>query len=127
MTDNISISFDENNRLRLLDANEFQETRDISNQCNILVNHITNFQKQVDTVVDVLTTQAEKIENNKMLAIGQRNRVETETEMRRRKQAELQYLISQKQIELNRYIQYHNSLKKMETSQKQIIDRLQIN
>ena len=122
----VQISFDDLNRLRILDSSEFKQTEEISEQCGNLVEQISSFQTHVKSLVEILSSQSEKIKTNKMLAIGQRNRIETETETRRRKQAELQYLISQKQKELNRYTEYKDSLVKMEQEQKQIIERLTI-
>ena len=121
-----NISFDEKNSLRLLDANEFEQSKKVSDQCEVLTSQIDTFQKHVDELVQLLSSQSTILENSKMLAIGQRNRIETETEMRRRKQAELQYLISQKKLELNRYKEYKESLKKMEMEQKNQLDRLRL-
>jgi intraflagellar transport protein 20 len=79
----------------------------------------------VESLTEILQQQSTKIETNKMLAIGQRNRIETETETRRRKQAELQYLIAQKHAELQRIADYRQTLNKAANDQQAMIDRLQ--
>lgn len=91
-------------------------------QCSTFVDKVGSFGKTTQALVDVLKTQADKIERELMVscrsllrahccrlftvarfqAIGQRNRVETERESRKRRQQELQYLIAQRQTELQR-------------------------
>ena len=57
-------------------------------------------------------------------AIGARNVLESEAENRKRKQHELQYLIAQKQLEIQRCQEYHASLAKVEHEQKTTLERL---
>ena len=60
-------------------------------------------------------------------AIGQRNRKETETETRKRRQQELQFLIVQKQSELQRLHDQYDSLLKIEQEQKVLTEKLNKN
>ncbi len=64
---------------------------------------ISTFEKTVESLVDILSAQAEKIERQKLMAIGLRNKVESEAENRKRKQQEILADINQKKIELDRY------------------------
>ena len=57
-------------------------------------------------------------------AIGARNVLESEAENRKRKQHELQYLIAQKQLEIQRCQEYFDSLVRVEHEQKATMDRL---
>ena len=57
-------------------------------------------------------------------AIGQRNRKDTESETRKRRQQELQFLIAQKQSELQRLHDQHDSLLKVEQEQKVLMEKL---
>ena len=57
-------------------------------------------------------------------AIGQRNLLESEAENRKRKQHELQYLIAQKQLEIQRCQEYYDSLVRVEQEQKATTDKL---
>jgi intraflagellar transport protein 20 len=63
---------------------------------------ISTFEKTVESLVDILSAQAEKIERQKLMAIGLRNKVESEAENRKRKQQEIVADINQKKIELDR-------------------------
>ena len=121
----VQISFDDLNRIRILEADDFKQTEELADQCHSFVEKTSEFITTVDSLVNVLQTQSTKIENEKMLAIGQRNRIDTEVETRRRRQAELQYEISQRKAELQRAADYTASLLKVEQEQRLILERLQ--
>jgi len=53
-----------------------------------------------------------------------RNRVASEVETRISRENELQALIDQKQLELDRQIAYYESLKKVEQEQRMMLDKL---
>ena len=82
------------------------------------------FSKTVGALTEILNTQSDKIEIEKLRAIGQRNRKETEAETRKRKQQELQFLIQQKQSELQRLHDQYESLLKIEQEQKVLTEKL---
>lgn len=82
------------------------------------------FSKTVGALTEILNTQSDKIETEKLRAIGQRNRKETESETRKRKQQELQFLIQQKQSELQRLHDQYESLLKIEQEQKVLTEKL---
>eukprot|EP00823_Brevimastigomonas_motovehiculus_P000746 TRINITY_DN1095_c0_g1_i1.p1 TRINITY_DN1095_c0_g1~~TRINITY_DN1095_c0_g1_i1.p1 ORF type:complete len:136 (-),score=25.88 TRINITY_DN1095_c0_g1_i1:424-831(-) len=123
----LQISFDEFNQIRLLDAESFKQTEQLSNECSTFSDKIESFNKIVNSLLDVLTSQSQKIERQKLMAIGQRNRITVETDTRKRKQQELQYMISQKQAELQRLTDYLDSLTKVEQEQKTVIEKLSKN
>ena len=69
------------------------------------------FNEMVSMLVEAMDTQAGKIEEEKLKvgcgwlteqAVGARNRVDGESEARRRKEKELSMLISEKKMELER-------------------------
>lgn len=88
---------------------------------------IGTFSKTVGALTDILTSQSEKIETEKLRAIGQRTRKEAETETRKRRQQDLQFLIAQKQSELQRLHDQFESLQKVEQEQKLITEKLSKN
>jgi len=118
------VSFDELNRVRLLNPKDFKDTETLAEECGHFVEKISTFTKTTQSLVDVLKAQSEKIEREKLLAIGQWNRIQSETELRKRRQQELQYLIAQKQAELQRLSDHHQSLVKVEAEQKAQIEKL---
>jgi len=123
----VQISFDELNRIRILDPDHFKQTEGLAGECSAFSDKIGSFSKTVGALTEILTSQSEKIETEKLRAIGQRNRKDTEAETRKRRQQELQFLISQKQSELQRLHEQYESLVKVEQEQKILIEKLSKN
>ena len=78
-------------------------------------------------MTEVLDVQAKKIENQKLRAVGLRNQVDNEAELRKKKKQELTFLINEKKAELERYTYQLESLNKVEEEQSQMIERLKNN
>ena len=81
----------------------------------------------VGSLVEVLDSQAVKIEQEKLRAVGIRNQLENESENRKKKQQELDQLINEKRAELERYMYQLESLAKVEEKQRKTIERLRNN
>eukprot|EP00743_Colponemidia_sp_Colp-15_P005244 GILK01005643.1.p1 GENE.GILK01005643.1~~GILK01005643.1.p1 ORF type:complete len:150 (+),score=37.11 GILK01005643.1:55-450(+) len=126
MTDRqkVSITFDDDNHIRVLEADKFKEVQSMGSECSAFIDKIGIFNDTVRTLVTILDTQAQKIETEKLRAIGQRNRVDGEAENRKKKQQELQALINEKKAELERFSLHHESLMKVEAEQKALIEKL---
>jgi len=88
------------------------------------VAEVEQFAQTTEALVAILTEQSKKIEQQKLMAIGMRNRVASEVETRISRENELQALIDQKQLELDRQIAYYESLKKVEQEQRMMLDKL---
>merc|ERR1719443_2252328 len=69
----------------------------------------------------------ETLEQEKLRAIGQRNKAEMEADTRRRKEAQMKALIAEKECELERYISQLSSLEKVEQEQMVLIEKLSNN
>ena len=63
---------------------------------------IMQFNDMVTTLIEVLDSQAEKIEDAKLKAVGARNKIEGEEDNRRAKEQELKTLINEKKLLLER-------------------------
>lgn len=120
----VQISFDDLNRIRILEAEQFKQTETLADECTNFVEKIQLFTSSVSQLVEVLTAQSNKIEREKMLAIGQRNFIESETETRKRRQTEYHYLIAQKKQEQQRLVDHYESLQRIENEQKLSIEKL---
>ncbi|CAD7931108.1 unnamed protein product [Amoebophrya sp. A25] len=123
----IQITFDEKNHIRVLDPEKFKEMDQLASSAAEFQSQIASFQNTVQTLVEVLDTQAKRIEFEKLRAIGQRNMAEMESENRRRKQQQMRALIASKEAELARLQTHYLSLEKVEREQKAMIDRLSNN
>ena len=63
-----------------------------------------NFNEMVSTLIELLDSQAQKIEEAKLKAVGARNKIEGEEDNRRKREQELKTLINEKKMELERYV-----------------------
>ncbi|GAB5357659.1 hypothetical protein AAMO2058_000393200 [Amorphochlora amoebiformis] len=148
------ISFDEMNRIRVLEADLFKQTESLAKESTGFVQKIESFHKSVDSLLAVLSAQSMKIEAAKLLAIGQKNRNKNEEDNRVRLQNDLQTKIRLRKQELQRYIlaisierlnrnlahmytitltqamcrvrQHCESLRKTEMEQKQLIEKFKV-
>merc|ERR1711964_116629 len=120
--DQISITFDDENKIRVLDPEKFAETESMKLECNEFISKLMTFDESVEKLISVLDDQSEKIEAEKLRAVGESNQVEGESEERRKKQLELQILLKEKQQELDRLDFELESLCKWEFEQKTLIE-----
>jgi intraflagellar transport protein 20 len=64
--ENVQISFDEEFKLRVLDADKFKQTEELEKECTGFVTKIQEFNDTVHTLVGIMDTQAQKIEKWKL-------------------------------------------------------------
>mmetsp|Transcript_17730 Transcript_17730/g.41243 ORF Transcript_17730/g.41243 Transcript_17730/m.41243 type:complete len:131 (+) Transcript_17730:98-490(+) len=127
MEPEVDISFDEDNRIRVMPKDKFKQTEALDQQCTAFTDSIHKFGGTVQTLVDILDSEAQKIEAEKLRAIGQRNRAEMEADSRRRKQQQMQAVIAEKTAELERLNFQLSSLDRAEREQKLLTEKLSNN
>jgi intraflagellar transport protein 20 len=98
----VNITFDENNQIRVLAADKYRETENVKTETIDFLKKIMSFNDMVSTLIDVLDTQAEKIEVAKLKAVGARNKIEGEEDNRRKREQELKTTINEKRLQLER-------------------------
>ena len=98
----VNITFDENNQIRVLSADKYRETENMKSECIDFLKKIMSFNDMVTTLIDVLDSQAQKIEDAKLRAVGARNKIEGEEDNRRKREQELKTLINEKRLMLER-------------------------
>jgi intraflagellar transport protein 20 len=125
--DNISITFDEEGRIRVLDSEKFKQTKQIEEECTAFVSKLGQFNETVQKLVEMLDDSAAKIEDMKLKAIGQRNRAESAKIELKRERVNLKALILEKQNELRRYTVQLESLQQVEMEQRTLIESLSNN
>ena len=82
------------------------------------------FSQLITGIVEVLDSNAQRIEKAKLKAIGMRNRVLSERENRDQHRRALQAMIAEKTAELERYQIQHQSLSQVEAEQRALVDKL---
>lgn len=123
----VNITFDENNQIRVLAADKYRETENLKGECIDFLKKIMNFNDMVSTLIEVLDTQAQKIEDAKLKAVGSRNKIEGEEDNRRKREQELKTLINEKKMMLERLTYQYESLQKVANEQKLTIEKLSNN
>ena len=64
--DRVSISFDDEYKLRVLEEEKFKHTEELAKECTGFVTKINEFSGTVNTLVGIMDTQAQKIERWKL-------------------------------------------------------------
>merc|ERR1711877_39840 len=123
----VNITFDENNQIRVLPTEKYRETENMKSECIDFLKKIMSFNEMVTTLIEVLDSQAQKIEDAKLKAVGARNKIEGEEDSRRAKEQELRTLINEKRLMLERLTYEHDSLVKVQNEQKIALEKLSNN
>lgn len=98
----VNITFDENNQIRVLSSDKYRETENMKGETIDFLKKIMSFNDMVTTLIEVLDSQAQKIEDAKLRAVGARNKIEGEEDNRRKREQELKTLINEKRLMLER-------------------------
>ena len=98
----VNITFDENNQIRVLSQEKYKETEAMKTETIDFLKKIMSFNDMVTTLIEVLDSQAQKIEDAKLKAVGARNKIEGEEDNRRAKEQEIKTLINEKRLLLER-------------------------
>lgn len=115
--------FDELNKLRILDPDVSQQTTELKEECREFVEKIDDFQKIVGGLIELVDQLSKETENEKMKAIGARNLLKSIAKQREAQQQQLQALIAEKQMQLERYRIEYEALCKVEAEQNEFIDQ----
>ena len=81
----------------------------------------------ISSLTETLENYAKKIELEKLRAVGERNKVETEEENRKKKLMDLSNQLNERKSELERYTIEFTALEKVEAEQRQLIEKLSNN
>ncbi|KAK1935124.1 Intraflagellar transport protein 20 [Phytophthora citrophthora] len=122
-----SVCFDDDCQVRVLDKENITHTQELEQESNQFATKLEEFHDIVKGVLEVMEGQAKRIEREKLKAIGQRNRVDSEVENRNRQKQMLELLIKEKKTELERYNLQFQSLTKIADEQQLLMDKLSNN
>ncbi|XP_068173492.1 intraflagellar transport protein 20 homolog [Antennarius striatus] len=115
--------FDEVNKLRVLEPDVSQKTAELKEECKEFVEKIVQFQKTVGGLIELVDGLAKETEREKMKAIGARNLLKSVAKQREAKQQQLQALIAEKKMQLERYHVEYEALSRVEAEQNEFIDQ----
>lgn len=118
------IYFNEIDKICILEPENYKQANDLKEECFIYVEKINEFQKITDKFISMVDELSEKIEKQKIKAIGARNLLQGMEKQKENNQQQLQAIINETSMELEQLkIQLH-SLQKTEMEQNEIITQL---
>ena len=118
------VQFDSNGGIRVYDPELFDEAVKTIEAQGDYVEKMDQFKSVVSQTMSIVQQLGQAIEKEKLRAIGSRNVAETEAENRKRAMHEAELRLNEKQAELDRYVAEFQSLQKVETEQRNTIQRL---
>lgn len=118
------IYFDENYHIRVLDVDKFNASKALQDNCNVFRQNIQQLQDLVTKYVTAIDQQVERIDSEKLKAVGLRNKVAALSEERKRKQKEQEQVLAEKQEELERLLLEEQALIKVKQEQELLIQKL---
>lgn len=119
------ITFDDDYKIRLLDAEKYDASKSFRDDCVSFDSRVDEFKEMAQAYLDRLEHAAHCIEREKLRAIGLRNRVAALREERETSRTELERVKAEKQKELDSLIEEEKSLKLILDEQEAQISRLQ--
>ncbi|KAM8991685.1 intraflagellar transport protein 20 homolog [Ara ararauna] len=117
------LHWDDLNALRVLDPEAAQQTAQLREECGAFLDKIAEFQKIVGSLIELVDQLARAAESEKMKAIGARNLLKSIAKQREAQEQQLQALIAEKKMQLQRYQIEYETLCKIEADQNEFIDQ----
>ncbi|XP_033924785.1 intraflagellar transport protein 20 homolog [Melopsittacus undulatus] len=117
------LHLDELHKLRVLQPEAAQQTAQLREECGAFLGKIAEFQKIVGSLIELVDQLAKATESEKMKAIGARNLLTSIAKQREAQEQQLQALIAEKKMQLQRYQAEYETLCKIEADQNEFIDQ----
>ncbi|CAH1379121.1 hypothetical protein MTP99_002870 [Tenebrio molitor] len=118
------IFFDEVDKVCILEPEISRQTNELKEECQIYVEKMDEFQKIASKFIEMVEHLGKEVESQKIKAIGARNILQSMEKQKENSQQQLQALIAEKSVELERLKIQLNSLQKTEVEQYDIINEL---
>ncbi|KAJ8966742.1 hypothetical protein NQ317_012674 [Molorchus minor] len=118
------IFFDEVDKICILKPEVSKLTNDLKEECQIYTEKIDEFQKIANTFIIMVEQLGKEVENQRIKAIGARNILQSMEKQKGKNHQQVQALITEKSMELERLKIQLNSLQKTEMKQNELISQL---
>ncbi|CAH8825243.1 unnamed protein product [Trichobilharzia szidati] len=110
-------------KLRIVDPKVTQETNELKEECEKYITKMTDFQVIVGDLLNLISFVAEKVESQKLKAIGSRNLLVSIEKQRQSQQKHLESQILKKKKDIERLNVQLQLLQKEEAEQTEFIER----
>ncbi|EFN73517.1 Intraflagellar transport protein 20-like protein [Camponotus japonicus] len=121
------IYIDDFSKIRVLEPEAANQSNKLKDECQNFVSKITEFEKNSDDFIKILDDLGKEVEKEKMKTIGARNVLRSIEKQREAQKQQMQALILEKSMELERLRVQYDSLKKIEMEQLETIEHLSVN
>lgn len=118
------VIIDDLNKIRILDPEISEKSDQLRTEGSDFIEYVNNFQQIVDGFLSMIESLAEAVGKEKMRAIGISNIVNSMSKERENEQIQLQTMLMEKAMELERLKIQYQSLLKVEQEQQDYIDLL---
>ncbi|XP_062512397.1 intraflagellar transport protein 20 homolog [Corticium candelabrum] len=120
------LHFDELSKVRLMSGDLSARTQEMKDECKEFVDKMGTFQNLAGGFIGTVDKLSNAVEAEKLKAIGSRNLLKSIEKQRQSDQQQLQALITEKKLQLERYRIEYESLLKCEAEQKEFIEQFML-
>ncbi|CAG0879371.1 unnamed protein product [Cyprideis torosa] len=114
--------FDELNKIRVLDPTVADQTSQLKDECESFTKNISEFQTITQSLISLVEKLRTEVDTEKTKAIGYRNLLQSVSKERESQQQQLQALITEKRLELERLRVHYETLSQTEAEQVDFIE-----
>ncbi|XP_064392861.1 intraflagellar transport protein 20 homolog [Halichondria panicea] len=114
--------YDELSKIRVIEPKIATDTEELKDECKEFVDKISEFQGLVGSFIGMVDGLAKQVEREKMKAIGSRNHLKSIAKERDSQKQQLQALIAEKKMQLERYRIQYESLLQVEKEQTEFFE-----
>jgi len=116
------LHLDDLQRLRVLEPDATEQAKDLKDECENLTQQMDEFRKMTDTFISLTDQVGKQVEDEKLAALGARNKLKSMTEARKQQHQQLTALIVEKKHEFERLRINYESLLKDQAEQQEFIE-----
>ena len=124
MDEKVKICFDKEYKLRVYDPEKFDRGKELEAESNTFSGNISTFNEKVSALVEVLESHANRIDSQKLKAIGLRIATEQESEQRKAQKRALEMILNEKRAELDKYNSQLQALERIDAYQKAALEKI---
>ncbi|CAF2993925.1 unnamed protein product [Rotaria sp. Silwood2] len=123
---NFGLFIDDENKIRLIDPERVTDSAELRDECKDFIDNVLEFKKIVDTLIEKTEEYSKQVEVARLKSIGAKNMLKSAAKYREFEKQQLQSLIKEKMIELDRLRVEYESLQKTEREQSEKMEQLSL-
>ncbi|CAF1180887.1 unnamed protein product [Adineta steineri] len=123
---NFGLFIDDENKIRLINPERVTDSAELRDECKDFIDNVLEFKKIVDTLIEKTEDYSKQVEAARLRSIGAKNMLKSAAKYREFEKQQLQSLIKEKMVELERLRAEHESLQKTEREQNEKMEQLSL-